>query len=279
VKAPAALGRFGPIAYSLANNHTLDQGEVGLDDTLASLDTAGARCFGAGKDIAEAAKPLMQTFQVGDTSFTVAVFGGLEYSRKYDEQYRFYATETHPGVASIDVPAVEKAIRDLRRHAPNLFVIYLMHVLQNYSWKTPYQVATVKALRSAGVDLVVGSGAHMMQEVEYDGNQWTFYGLGNFLFNAGGRYAENHAPPYSLPLVVDFSMDDGRLHANLRVYPIVSENKVTNYQPRFLAVDELSMVETLLSEKSRWDIATRAAVRNGKDAIGYYLDFSNLHNR
>src|SRR5580692_2539655 len=28
VKAPSALGRFGPIAYSLANNHTLDQGEA-----------------------------------------------------------------------------------------------------------------------------------------------------------------------------------------------------------------------------------------------------------
>jgi poly-gamma-glutamate capsule biosynthesis protein CapA/YwtB (metallophosphatase superfamily) len=37
------------------------------------------------------------------------------------------------------------------------------------------------------VDLVVGAGAHMMQEVEHDGRGWVFHSLGNFLFNARGR--------------------------------------------------------------------------------------------
>ena len=69
---------------------------------------------------------------------------------------------------------------------PDAFVIYFMHVLQNYTWKTPEQTATAAALRSAGVDLVIGCGAHRMQEVEFDGKQWTFYGLGNFVFNAAG---------------------------------------------------------------------------------------------
>lgn len=277
VKAPTALGRFGQITYSLANNHTLDQGTVGMDDTFTALDTAGARYFGAGNDIAEAAKPLIQTFQIGDTSFTVAVFGGLEYSSKYEGQYHFYASGDHPGVAPIDVPAVEKAIRDLRRQTPNLFVIYFMHVLQNYSWKTPYQVATANALRSAGADFVIGSGAHMMQEVENDGNQWTFYGLGNFVFNAGGRYSDFHAPPYSSPLVVNFSIDKGVLHESFRIYPIVSDNRITNYQPRFLSEEELSAVDGLLSEKSHWDTEARAAVKRGKDDIGWYIEFSNPH--
>lgn len=274
VKAPAALGRFGPIAYSLANNHTLDQGVAGLDDTASSLDAAGARYFGAGKDVAEAENPLIQTFQAGDASFTLAVFGGLEYSRKYEEQFHFYATTNHPGVAPVDAPAVEKAIRDLRRKSPNLFVIYFMHTLQNYSWRSPYQVATARALRSAGVDLVIGSGAHMMQEVEDAGNDWTFYGIGNFIFNAGGRYSENHAPPFSLPLVIDFWIDNGRLQTALRVYPIMSENKITHYQPRLLTEEELSMVNALLSGKSHWDEASHAAVNPGKDDIGRYIKFS-----
>jgi poly-gamma-glutamate capsule biosynthesis protein CapA/YwtB (metallophosphatase superfamily) len=275
VKAPTVFGRFGPIAYSLANNHTLDQGEVGLDDTLASLDTAGARHFGAGKDLEDAMKPLVQEFRVGDRSLTVAVFGGLEFSKKYAEQFQFYATANHPGVAPIDVPAVEKVIRDLHRRTPDIYVIYFMHTLENYKWKTPEQIATVHELRNAGVDLVIGSGAHMMQEVEYDGNQWIFYGIGNFLFNAGGRYAGHLAPPFSLPLVVDFSIDDGHLQTNLRVYPIMSDNKVTNYQPRFLTEEELSMVDSLLAERSHWNAEDRAAVISGKDNIGCYLEFSN----
>jgi hypothetical protein len=141
VKAPAALSRFGPIAYSLANNHTLDQGAVGPDDTLNSLDTAGARHFGAGKDISEAAKPLLQMFRIGDTSFTIAIFGGLEYNGQYAEQFHFYADANHSGVAPVDVPAVETTIRELRQRTPNLFVVYYMHVLQTYSWKTPYSAS------------------------------------------------------------------------------------------------------------------------------------------
>ncbi len=245
-KAPATLGSFGPIAYSLANNHTLDQGVAGLNDTLTALDTAGARYFGAGKDIAEAENPLIQTFRASDTSFTLAVFGGLEYSKKYERQFQFYATTDHPGVAPIDVLAVGKAIRDLRRQSPNLFVIYFMHTLQNYSWRSPAQVATARVLRNAGVDIVIGSGAHMMQEVENTGNDWTFYGIGNFIFNAGGRYAENHAPPVSLPLVLDFWIDNGRLQTIVRAYPIMSDNKITHYQPRLLTEEELGAANVLL---------------------------------
>ena len=274
VKAPAVFGRFGLIAYSLANNHTLDQGEVGFDDTTAALKTAGARYFGAGKDLPDATKPFVQEFRVDDKSFTVAVFGGLEYSKKYAEQFQFYATANRPGVAPIDVPTVEKAIRDLHRQTPDVYVVYFMHTLENYKWKSPEQVATVHALKNAGVDLVVGAGAHMMQEVECDGNQWIFYGIGNFLFNAGGRYADYHAPPYSSPLVVDFSMDNGRLQTNLRIYPIVSDNKLTNYQPRFLTEAELGVIDALLAEKSHWNAASRAAVKSGKDDIGCYLEFS-----
>jgi poly-gamma-glutamate capsule biosynthesis protein CapA/YwtB (metallophosphatase superfamily) len=273
VKAPAALGRFGPIAYSLANNHTLDQGAVGLQDTFAALDAAGARCFGAGKDIGEASKPLLQTFQIGATTFTVAVFGGLEYNLDYDAGYHYYAAANRPGVAPIDAPAVESAIRDLRRQAPNIFVIYFMHRLESYEWKTPGEVASVKALKSAGVNLVIGAGAHRMQEVEFDGSQWTVYGIGNFLFNANGRYARahDHAPAYSLPLVVDFSLMKGRPHATLRIYPILSDNKITNYQPRFLNEEEMSALNALLAEKGHWDAAARSAVKQEKDEIGYSI--------
>lgn len=275
VKTRAALGRFGPIAYSLANNHTLDQGPPGLVDTMKSLDQAGARHFGAGTNITEAVRPLLQTFQIGTTSFTLAVFGGLEYNKIYADQYHFYADASNPGVVPIDVHAVEEAIRDLRGRNQNLFVIYFMHVLQNYFWKTPSQVATAGALRKAGVDLVIGSGAHMLQEVEFDGTQWTFYGLGDFIFNSGGRYASLHAPPYSGPLVVDFSMDNDRLETTFRMYPIVSANTIINYQPRFVTEEELTTINSLLLARGRWPTTILAAVTRGQDQIGWYLEFSS----
>src|SRR3712207_5695464 len=46
-------------ACSLANNHTLDFEEQGLLDTLAHLKTAGIRYVGAGRNLEEAARPVL----------------------------------------------------------------------------------------------------------------------------------------------------------------------------------------------------------------------------
>src|SRR5206468_5610123 len=42
---------------TLANNHQMDYGAVGLDDTLATLDAASIARFGAGADLAAARRP------------------------------------------------------------------------------------------------------------------------------------------------------------------------------------------------------------------------------
>jgi len=274
VKLPEIFGRYGPIAYSLANNHSLDQGPGGLDDTMVALKAAHAQWFGAGDDHAEAARPFLQKFTVSGRSVTLAVFGGFEHTEKYDKQFHFYALAGRPGTAMVDVPATREAIANLRRQFPDLFVIYFAHREDNYHWKDATQTAMLRALRAVGVDLVVCAGAHMMQEVEYDGHGWVFYGIGNLLFNAVGRYAAFHAPPFSLPLVVDFSVKQGRLKTGLRVYPILSDNQITSYQPRFVTEPEFSAIDALLAEASGWDKPTGAAVKRGKDEIGRYLEFN-----
>jgi UDP-N-acetylmuramoyl-tripeptide--D-alanyl-D-alanine ligase/cyanophycin synthetase/poly-gamma-glutamate synthesis protein (capsule biosynthesis protein) len=274
VKLPALFTKFGPVAFSLANNHTLDHGPEGLDDTRAALNAAGVDCFGAGANLAGASRPLLQEFRVGNNSVSLAVFGAFEFRRDYDEEYHFYAGEDRPGAAPIDTQAVKQEIAKLRRVTPNVFVVYFVHWGGNYEWKKSAQTATARALRDAGVDLVVGHGAHMLQEVEHDDRGWIFYSIGNFLFNARGRYTAHKAPPYSLPLVVDLSMAGDRPQTRIRAYPIVSDNQVTGYQPRFVTEAELSTIDSLLAEKSGWDAATRAAVKPGKDECGPYLEFT-----
>lgn len=270
---PQIFGAYGPIAYCLANNHTLDQGVGGLADTAKALDAASAQYFGAGMNLDEATKPMLQKLRLGDSSITLAVFGGFEYTRKYEEEFHFYARSNRPGTAAVDTKAMQKAIADLRQQVPDAFVVYFVHREDNYHWKNAAQQAMVHALRDAGVDLVVCAGAHMMQEVEYDGRGWIFYGIGNFLFNAKGRYASYHAPPFAMPLVVDFAMKDGKVQTGFRVYPTVSDNTITGYQPRFVTETELSAIDALLAEKSGWDAQSREAVKRGSDEVGRYLEF------
>lgn len=176
--------------------------------------------------------------------------------------------------APIDVPAVQRAIAELRRGTPDIFVIYFVHWGENYQWKNAGQTKIAYALREAGVDLVVGSHAHPMKEIEYDGRGWIVYGVGNFLFNARGRYALNCGIlPFSIPLVVDFSMKAGHLQTGLRVYSLFSDNQRTGYQPRFVTAAEFATVEKALVEHGGWQGLVRAAVKGGVDGIGNYLEF------
>jgi hypothetical protein len=232
--------------------------------------------FGAGTDLAQAARPLLKELRVGERTITLAVFGGFEYRAKYDRDFQFYAGADRAGTAPIDVKAAKQAIAELRRQTPDVFVVYFTHWGDNYRWKTAAQTATAQTLRVAGVDLVVGAHAHTMQEVEWDGRGWIFYGLGNFLFNAPGRYSADDTAPFSLPLVVDFSIKDGHLQTGLRVYPIVSDNQLTAYQPRLVTGPELATVEEVLAGRSGWKEPVLAAVKSGADEVGPYLEFGEV---
>ncbi len=177
------------MAFSLANNHTLDHGVEGLEETRVALAAVGADAFGAGINSDEASRPLLQHFQIGEKKFTLAVFGAFEYRQDYDREFRFYAREDSPGTAQVDVPQLRKMIAEAKRTASNLFTVYFVHWGGNYQWKSPEQSSMMRELRDAGVDLVVGHGAHMLQEIEPSDRGWSFYSIGNFLFNARGRYS------------------------------------------------------------------------------------------
>ncbi len=91
--------------------------------------------------------------------------------------------------------------------------------------------------------------------------------LGNFVFNASGLYSTFHAPPYRLVLVVDFSIDHGRITPAFRVYRILSDNTITNYQPRFVNDSEFDSVNDLLRTRSRRSAATSGDVKAGENNV------------
>ena len=53
-------------------------------------------------------------------------------------------------------------------------------------------------LIDAGADLVIGHGAHNLQQIERYRDHWIIYSLGNFLYNNFGNFNKYNAPPYSL---------------------------------------------------------------------------------
>ena len=124
----------------------------------------------------------------------------------------------------------------------------------------------------AGADMVIGHGTHMFQEIELYKDKWIVYSLGNFAFNAPGRYEKKEANPYSFLAMLEIAENKSNLSMSLRLYPIFSDNLKTNYQPRFIVDSEKQEVYDFLKDHSI-NIKPGKDYEIGKDETG---DFINM---
>jgi len=260
-KAPDRLAAWGVDAVSLANNHTLDFGLPGLEQSFDALRRHGVSWFGAGNDEAEAAQPLVRAFRLpGGREVRIAVFGQFEHRDAYDRKYNFYASGARGGAHRLSVARFADQVRDYRRRFPDLFVIAYPHWGSNYAWRSEKQATLGRGLIDAGADMVIGHHGHTLQEVERYRDKWILYGIGNFMFNARGRFAQHpDVLPYSLAVELLFADAAG---PEVRLYPIHSNNLVTGFQPRPASPAEARQVFARLASRSILRPGTSLAPRS-----------------
>lgn len=268
-KAASSLRDHRITAVALANNHTLDYGIPGLEDTLGALEDHGIAWFGAGLDLEEASRPCHFSLQLGESVLDLYIFSGFQYFGKYDREYHFYASPSGGGVNPVDVTALKDHVQKIRKDNPLAMIVYFPHWGSNYTWSDSRQKTMAYDLVDAGVDLVIGHGAHMMQEVERYGDRWIVYGLGNFIFNSPGRYAKAKVAPFSIMADLVLGTGGDPLARELRLYPIITDNYITRYQGRPLNHREFELFTSILADKGL-DRASEKC-RTGKDDRGYYL--------
>ncbi len=168
------LDDAGIDGVTLGNNHVLDAGAAGLEETLVHLDEAGIARAGAGTDLAEAREPMI--FDLGGTKIGVLSYLGIP---GYDYAW---ATEKSPGTAPLQEDAVTEDVKRLRDRVD--LVVVMPHWGKEYlATPEPGQVDLAHAAVDAGADLVIGGHAHWPKGIElYEGSP-IFYGLGNFLLD------------------------------------------------------------------------------------------------
>ena len=74
-------------------------------------------------------------------------------------------------------------------------------------------------------------------------------------------------------LIIDFYLDHGRFPTIFHIYPILTDNTITNYQPRFASDSELKTIYDVLKEQSHWGTAESEGVKRGKDDTAPYIGF------
>jgi poly-gamma-glutamate synthesis protein (capsule biosynthesis protein) len=169
---------------SLANNHLGDYGERAMRQTFDRLEEAGIAYVGAGRDLAEASKPV-----VVERDGVRVGFLGTESIGETPA-----AGRNRPGTNRLNMPprtgpldrgALRRISADIRRLSDQVdTVVVLPH------WGTQYthvaetsQRTAAAAFTEAGADLVLGGHPHWVQGWEQRGSGTVVHSLGNFVFD------------------------------------------------------------------------------------------------
>lgn len=172
-----ALESAGVDVVSMANNHALDYGPVGMQDTFEAIDRAKVPVIGIGRNAAQAFEPF-RTVVRGQRIAVVSAVDWLE-PGLVDA---WTATDTQPGLAfSIDRTRLLGAVRAVRP-AVDTLVVFLHWGVEETSCASSSQGELAAALLDAGADLVVGSHAHRVFGAGKVGPSLVAYGLGNFVY-------------------------------------------------------------------------------------------------
>jgi len=175
----ARLAEAGFTAVSVANNHSLDFGMEGLEETLAVLDAAGIRAVG-GERVAVAS--------AAGKSVAVAGFS-----------YSLRTRYVHP---LLDIDAAREIVAGLKKEHDLVIVSFhggaegkgalnVADVEEEFlGEKRGNVVRFARAVVDAGADLVLGHGPHVPRAVEVYRGKLIAYSLGNFavysMFNIKG---------------------------------------------------------------------------------------------
>ncbi|UDY36484.1 CapA family protein [Dermatobacter hominis] len=180
-QAVAALQAAGVDVVTMANNHGMDFGPAGLQDSLRIKRAGGLPILGIGGDDAEAYTPWITEvkgqrigFVAANDVFDAALTGA------------WTAGPGHPGLASAEEAHQARLAQEVQALRPQVdtLVVFLHWGTERQTCPNPRQKELADLLVGAGADIVVGSHPHRLQGVGYDGQQFVAYSLGNFAFKA-----------------------------------------------------------------------------------------------
>ena len=206
-------------AVTVANNHTLDYGEQGRDDTIANLEAAGITVSGNGK-LAVYEK---NGVKVGMTGYCFPYKDGKK-----------------------DISKDVKTLRDMGCQI----------VIASFHWGSEYredftgeQRTIGRAAIRAGADIVVGHHPHIVQGIESYEDSYILYSVGNLVF--GGNVDPDDRDAYAAR--VTFTVHKDRAEApEVTIVPLrlTALKDGTDYRPVIAEGDEADRIVNRILKRS-----------------------------
>ncbi|MDQ1051208.1 CapA family protein [Streptomyces sp. V4I2] len=242
-----ALTVARPDVCVLANNHVLDFGRAGLDETLGSLARAGLRTAGAGRDANEAYAPAVLPLSSGGRVLVFALG-----ARSSGIPSDWAATADRSGVAyvpDLSAAAADAVVRHVAatKRAGDLVVVSV-HWGSNWGYLVPRdQIRFAHALVDGGVDIVHGHSSHHPRPVEVYRERLILHGCGDFIDDYEGICGyEEFRDDLRIAYLATVAAGTGRL-TGLRMVPLRARRMQLESAP----TEDRTWLRTTLARISR----------------------------
>ncbi len=202
----AGLGQAGFRVMACANNHIIDGGYVGLDDTMAALREQGIAVIGAGSGLTEARAPA--TLEAGGVKVGFLAFSCVQppayaarrnspgvasiriqthYFNRDEDPYAYVEPGLPPHILTFprgeDVAAFGDCIQALKATVDLVVASVHWGTSRHPAQLMDYEVTLGHAAIDAGADIVLGHHHHFLRGIEFHRGRPIVYGLGHFVFD------------------------------------------------------------------------------------------------
>lgn len=153
----------------LANNHSTDGGHRGLIDTMNTLDAAGIKHIGAGKNQNEIVR------------FIAQKVGGLNIGF-YNVSETMYNKPTNntAGAWLYDEYVVCRELEQLKKQCDYLIVLYHGGI-EKFRYPSPEMRKRFRRMADCGADMILAQHTHCVGCEEWYNGSYLLYGQGDFL--------------------------------------------------------------------------------------------------
>lgn len=166
---------------SLANNHTLDWGRQGLEETMQVLKSADIGFSGVGKNKQQSE----EAFILNTPNGRVLVFSYGSRSSGIPDRWA-----AEPGLSGVNLlpDLKEKTLKTIKQQVedkkePGDIVIFSVHWGSNWGYSIPerHREFSHQLIDQAGVDVIFGHSSHHPLGIEVYNGKLIIYGAGDFI--------------------------------------------------------------------------------------------------
>lgn len=222
-----AIASTGWDVCDTASNHTLDQGQAGVDDTIKALDKAGIEHTGSASSAAEQEEPPILDVNGVKVAFLA-----------YTEMTNGVAPPKRYSVNLAKAPAILDDARAARDRGAEVVIVNMHWGEEFVAEPSDSQTKLAKKLtESPDITAVIGQHVHIVQPIDTVNGKIVVYGEGNLVSNQTVDCCPE-ASQDGLIALLDFVVDaEGARVESTRYVPVFVEHPDFTVQPIGDALD------------------------------------------